>query len=273
MAFITNCFRKSTPCTTTMKVAMMRLSGTIKDSGLCLNKMNRTLEDAFKMSSTQAIAIVINSPGGSPTQSELLYHRICSLKKQYSKHVIVFAEDAAASGGYMVACAGDELYACSTSMIGSIGVIGSSIGLKKLAEKIGVENRMFIKGENKCMMDPFSDVSESQREIIDEILTDTHEEFKAIVIASRGERLKEHKDLFSGRVWSGKKAKELGLIDGIGNYVDVLKEKYGSDVKIEEVEVKKGWMGSLMSMLGLSIGTTLSESLVATIETSGLKLM
>jgi signal peptide peptidase SppA len=267
-------FFSSNDSTKQTKVAFVRINGTIKDTDVSLEKMNDALERAFKMfNSSHPVGILLNSPGGAPTQSELIYSRIDSLKRQYNKNVDVFVEDYGASGGYMIACAGTHIYAAPTSLVGSIGVVASSIGIKGLAEKIGINNRTFTAGEQKVMLDPFSDVTPEQKEVIIDLMADIHTEFKNIVVNSRRGRLSQNHDLlFSGRVWTGKKAAQLGLVDGLGNYIDILKEKYGADVEIKEVKIKKGLIGSLMSVLGVSIGSSIAENFGARIESGGFTL-
>ena len=194
------------------------------------------------------VAISINSPGGSPVQSHLIYSFIKQQSKKYKKKVIVFAEDIAASGGYLIACAGDEIYANSSSIIGSIGVIYSSFGFTELIKKIGVERRVHTAGKNKSTLDPFLYEKKEDIERLKNIQLDLHRDFIDVVEKSRGVKLKKTEvELFSGEFWSGRRAKELGLIDNIGDANQVLKEKFGEEVVIKKFEKSKSWLGKKLS--------------------------
>ena len=194
------------------------------------------------------MAITINSPGGSPVQSHLIYKFIRAQAKKNKKKVIVFAEDVAASGGYLIACAGDEIYANSSSIIGSIGVIYSSFGFTELIKKIGVERRVHTAGKNKSSLDPFQEEKSEDIERLKNIQLDLHKDFIKVVEESRGAKLKKDGiELFSGEFWAGSKAKELGLIDGLGNANEILKEKFGDDVVIKKFEKSKGWLSKKLS--------------------------
>ena len=169
-------------------------------------------------------------------------------QKKNKKKVIVFAEDVAASGGYLIACAGDEIYANSSSIIGSIGVIYSSFGFTELIKKIGVERRVHTAGKNKSTLDPFLDEKLEDIERLKTIQLELHKDFIKVVEESRGSKLnKSQIELFSGEFWSGSKAKELGLIDSVGNANEVLKEKFGEDVIIKKFEKSKGWLSKKLS--------------------------
>jgi signal peptide peptidase SppA len=175
-----------------------------------------------------AIAISINSPGGSPVQSHLIYSYIRKQAVKKKKKVLVFAEDVAASGGYLIACAGDEIYAKSSSIVGSIGVIYSSFGLQDLIKKAGIQRRIYTAGKNKSTLDPFVEEKEEDIQRLKKIQLDLHSDFIKVVEESRSTKLKKDKnpDLFTGEFWSGSKAKDLGLIDGLGNADEILKEKF-----------------------------------------------
>ena len=170
-------------------------------------------------------------------------------QKRIKKKVIVFAEDVAASGGYLIACAGDEIYANSSSIIGSIGVIYSSFGFKDLIQKIGVQRRVYTAGKNKSTLDPFLDEREEDIQRLKKIQLDLHKDFIEVVENSRGQKLKKNTgvELFSGEFWSGRKAKELGLIDGIGNANEIIKEKFGENIVIKKFEKEKGWLARKLS--------------------------
>ena len=171
------------------------------------------------------------------------------VSKKNKKKVIVFAEDVMASGGYLIACAGDEIYANQSSIVGSIGVIYSSFGFKDLIGKIGVQRRVYTAGKNKSTLDPFMEEKQEDIERLKSIQLDLHKDFIEVVENSRGTKLKKDTgiELFSGEFWSGRKSKELGLIDGIGNADKILREKFGKDVVIKKFEKSKGWLAKKFS--------------------------
>ena len=202
-------------------VAHIRLNGVIGNAGkfkqgIDFAGQEEIIKKAFSLKKAKAVAITINSPGGSPVQSHLIYKFIRAQAKKNNIKVIVFAEDVAASGGYLIACAGDEIYANSSSIIGSIGVIYSSFGFTELIKKIGVERRVHTAGKNKSSLDPFQDEKKEDIDRLKSIQLDLHKDFIDVVEESRGSKLKKDGiELFSGEFWSGSKAKELGLVDGI----------------------------------------------------------
>ena len=171
------------------------------------------------------------------------------MAKKKKIKVLVFAEDVAASGGYLIACAGDEIYANSSSIIGSIGVIYSSFGFQELIKKIGVQRRVYTAGKNKSTLDPFKEEREEDIERLKKIQLDLHADFIKVVEDSRSSKLNKNAglDLFTGEFWSGSKSKELGLIDGIGNANEILKEKFGENVVIKKFEKQKGWLSKKLS--------------------------
>ncbi|MDC0427529.1 S49 family peptidase [Candidatus Pelagibacter sp.] len=234
-------------------VAHIKLNGVIGNvgrfkQGLDFSGQEEIIEKAFSLKKAKAVAITINSPGGSPVQSHLIYSFIREQAKKNKMKVFVFAEDVAASGGYLIACAGDEIYANSSSIIGSIGVIYSSFGFTELIKKIGVERRVHTAGKNKSSLDPFQDEKKEDIERLKNIQLDLHKDFIEVVEESRGSKLKKDQiELFSGEFWSGSKAKELGLVDGIGNANQILKEKFGEDVVIKKFEKSKGWLSKKLS--------------------------
>ncbi len=235
-------------------VSHIRLSGVIGNvgkfrQGIEYSGQEDIIKKAFSVKKAQAVAITINSPGGSPVQSHLIYKYIRELAKKYNKKVIVFAEDVAASGGYLIACAGDEVYANASSIVGSIGVIYSSFGFKDLIQKIGVQRRVYTAGKNKSTLDPFLDEKEEDINRLKNIQLELHKEFIDVVKESRGIKLKKNEgiELFSGEFWSGKKAKELGLVDGLGNAEQILREKYGDEVEVKKFEKSKGWLSKKFS--------------------------
>jgi len=234
-------------------VAHIKLNGVIGNAGkfkqgIDFSGQEEMIEKAFSFKKAKVVAITINSPGGSPVQSHLIYKFIRAQAKKNKKKVLVFAEDVAASGGYLIACAGDEIYANSSSIIGSIGVIYSSFGFTELIKKIGVERRVHTAGKNKSTLDPFLDEKKEDIERLKTIQLDLHKDFIKVVEESRGSKLNRSDiELFSGEFWSGSKAKELGLVDQIGNANEVLKEKFGEDVVIKKFEKSKGWLSKKLS--------------------------
>ena len=231
----------------------IKLSGVIGNvgkfkQGIDFSGQEEIISKAFSLKKAPCVAISINSPGGSPVQSHLIYNFIRQKAKKNKKKVIVFAEDVAASGGYLIACAGDEIYANSSSIIGSIGVIYSSFGFTELIKKIGVERRVHTAGKNKSTLDPFLDEKKEDIDRLKNIQLDLHKDFIEVVEKSRGPKLKKSEvELFSGEFWSGRKAKSLGLIDEIGDAHQVLREKFGEDVVIKKFEKSKGWLSKKLS--------------------------
>jgi len=234
-------------------IAHIKLNGVIGNAGkfkqgIDFAGQEEIIEKAFSLKKAKVVAITINSPGGSPVQSHLIYKFIRAQAKKNKKKVMVFAEDVAASGGYLIACAGDEIYANSSSIIGSIGVIYSSFGFTELIKKIGVERRVHTAGKNKSSLDPFQEEKSEDIERLKNIQLDLHKDFIKVVEESRGVKLKtDGIELFSGEFWAGSKAKELGLIDGLGNANEILKEKFGEDVVIKKFEKPKGWFSKKFS--------------------------
>ena len=217
-------------------VPIVRLTGVIGFStplrpGLSLAGVARMLERAFATRNAAAVALSINSPGGSPTQSHLIWRRIRELAQEKKRNVIAFVEDAAASGGYMIACAADEIVADPYSIVGSIGVVGGSFGFDKLIAKVGIERRLYTSGEHKAMLDPFLPENAGDVERLKKLQQEIHEGFIALVKSRRGIKLKGPEDeLFSGEYWTGNRALELGLIDGIGELRSTLRARFGEKV-------------------------------------------
>ena len=235
-------------------IPLIKLSGVIGGvgkfkQGIDFSGQEEIIKKAFSIKKSLAVAIVVNSPGGSPVQSHLIHDYIKYQAKKNNKKVLVFAEDVAASGGYLISCAGDEIYANQSSIIGSIGVIYSSFGFKDLINKIGVQRRVYTAGKNKSTLDPFLDEKKEDIERLKNIQLDLHKDFIKVVEKSRLSKLQKSKDieLFSGEFWSGRKALELGLIDGIGNVNEVLKSKYGEDIIIKKFEKTKSWLARKIS--------------------------
>ena len=231
----------------------IKLSGVIGNvgkfkQGIDFSGQEELISKAFALKKAPCVAITINSPGGSPVQSHLIYNLIRQQAKKNKKKVIVFAEDVAASGGYLIACAGDEIYANSSSIIGSIGVIYSSFGFTELIKKIGVERRVHTAGKNKSTLDPFLDEKKEDIERLKNIQLDLHKDFIDVVEKSRGPKLKKSDiELFTGEFWSGRRAKDLGLIDDVGDANQILREKFGQDIVIKKFEKSKGWLSKKLS--------------------------
>src|SRR5215510_12629527 len=244
-------FRRDVPV-----VPVVRLSGVIGAvtplrPGLTLAAIARTLERAFATRHAKAVALVINSPGGSPVQSRQIYLRIRQLAAEKKLPVLVFVEDVAASGGYMIACAGDEIFCDPSSILGSIGVVGGSFGFPKLMEKLGVERRLYVSGEHKAMLDPFLPEKAEDVERLKALQREIHQDFIGLVKRSRGARLTgPERTLFSGEYWSGSKAVDLGLADGIGDLRTTLRTRFGDDVVTPLVAPVRGWFGRLQPGVG-----------------------
>ena len=243
----------------------IRLTGVIGNAGKFSKGMDLAgqqdiLKKAFSIKKIKHIAISINSPGGSPVQSHLIYSYIRQLADKKKIKVLIFAEDVAASGGYLISCAGDEIYANSSSIIGSIGVISASFGFKELIKKMGIDRRIYTAGKNKSTLDPFVDEKEEDIKKLKDIQLELHADFIKVVEISRGTKLKdpEKNNIFTGEFWTGASALKLGLIDGIGNVDQILKEKFGEEVVIKKFEKQKGW---LERKLSASVESQLSNTL------------
>ncbi|MDH3472986.1 MAG: S49 family peptidase [Rhodospirillales bacterium] len=228
-------------------VAVLRLAGVIGSlgplrGGLTLAGLAPQLEKAFKLPRLQAVALAVNSPGGSPVQSALISQRIRDLAEEKKIPVIAFTEDVAASGGYWLACAADEIYANENSIVGSIGVISAGFGFPELLKRFGVERRVHTAGERKAMLDPFREENPKDVARLKALHKDIHDSFKAQVRERRGERLKgSEKTLFNGEVWTGRQALDLGLVDGFGELRHVLRQRYGDKLQLKTVESAKPW--------------------------------
>lgn len=238
-------------------VACLALNGVIgKDSklsaGLNIENAFPLIEKAFSLDGVKAVAIAINSPGGSPVQSELIYNAIREFSLTKKIPVYTFARDVAASGGYWLLLSGDEIYAHNSSIIGSIGVIFSGFGFVDAIKKLGVERRVYTEGKNKAILDPFMPEEQENIEILKDAQRDIFEDFKRLVVDRRGDKLKGDSDflnakIFTGAFWSGRKAAELGLVDGISDLRSKMKEKFGEKVRFENIAIKKGFFKSLLS--------------------------
>ncbi|SDE51036.1 S49 family peptidase [Kordiimonas lacus] len=235
-------------------VAVVRLYGVIAPGqrfkqNLNMASLAETLEHAFTIPGLSAVALQINSPGGSPVQSALITKRIRDLAREKDVPVLAFAEDVAASGGYMLALAGDEIYANESSIIGSIGVIASGFGFDKAIEKLGIDRRLYTAGERKAMLDSFSPEKEEDVERLKEIQEEVHEHFKSLVRERRGKRLKGLRGrLFSGDVFTGADAVKMGLVDGLGDAREVLRDRFGKKVRLRLIGERKPRLGSILGL-------------------------
>ena len=230
-------------------VPVVRLSGVIGFStplrpGLTLASVAKPLDRAFAWPRARAVALLINSPGGSAVQSHLIFQRVRQLSGEKNVPVLAFVEDVAASGGYMIACAADEIFADPSSIVGSIGVISAGFGFQDFLARFGIERRVHTSGERKSMLDPFLPENPDHVARLKAIQEDIHGTFIGLVKSRRGGKLngaEEH--LFTGEYWAGQKAKELGLVDRIGDLRATLRERYGEKVETPLVAAKTGWFG------------------------------
>ena len=230
-------------------VAVLRLAGVIGQGpsplrpGLTVAALNTSIEAAFRVKRLKAVALAINSPGGAAAQSSLILKRIRALADEHDVPVFAFAEDVAASGGYMLACAADEIFADETSIIGSIGVVSAGFGFPGLLRRLGIERRLHTAGEKKGILDPFSPERPEEVELLKSLQRDVHDSFKDIVRERRAGKLKGDEDaLFNGEFWTGRRALELGLIDGIGELTSVMKERFGDKVRFRPVGPRQSWL-------------------------------
>lgn len=264
-------------------VAVLRLNGPIGMAmplrgGIDFASAVGPLEAAFGMRGVKAVALVINSPGGSPVQSSLIYKRIRALAQEKELPVYAFAEDVAASGGYMLACAADEIYADESSIIGSIGVVSAGFGFAGLIEKLGIERRVHTAGESKAMLDPFRPEKAEDVMRLEALQRDVHDNFKALVRRSRGGRLIEPADgLFTGEFWAGQAALDRGLVDGLGDLRTIMRQKFGDRVRLRLVGGRKpfwqrriGFAARVEVQGTAGLGEGFARGLVAAVEARSL---
>jgi signal peptide peptidase SppA len=241
-------------------IPVVRLHGTIMSGGgqfrptLSLANTAGLLEKAFSYRDAPAVAISVNSPGGSPVQSRLIYRRIRDLAAEKNKTVLMFVEDVAASGGYMIAVAGDEIIADPSSIVGSIGVVSASFGFPELLKKLGVERRVHTAGRNKAVLDPFQPEKEEDVERLKALQLEVHETFIDLVKERRAGRLKDDPDLFTGLFWTGKKGLELGLVDALGDMRSMLKARYGAKTRLRLITAPRGLFGRRLGVFGSMAG-------------------
>jgi signal peptide peptidase SppA len=264
----------------TAVVPVVRLSGLIGAvtplrPGMTLAALARLLERAFSFRNAKAVALLINSPGGSPVQSRQIYLRIRQLSAEKQLPVLAFVEDVAASGGYMIACAADEIFCDPSSILGSIGVVGGSFGLQELIRKIGVERRLYTAGEHKAMLDPFLPENPDDVARLKAIQREIHAIFIQLVKKSRGARLKGADDvLFTGEYWAGETAVSLGLADAVGDMRSTLRARYGEKVLTPLIAPASGVLGGLFgrrapgagTLAALDEATGLPDQLISALE-------
>ncbi|MGX5774646.1 S49 family peptidase [Methylorubrum zatmanii] len=259
-------FRKAAP-----RVAVVRLSGAIGAvspirPGLSIATVAPSLERAFAGPDVAAVALIINSPGGSPVQSHLIFRRIRALAAEKKVKVFAFVEDAAASGGYMIACAADEIVADPASLVGSIGVVSAGFGFDRLIERIGIERRVHTQGEAKAMLDPFRPENPQDIARLKEIQADVQALFTGLV-RERRPTLTADRDLFTGAVWTGRQALDLGLVDALGDLRGTLRERYGEDVELRLIaETRGSWLARLLRRAGPGQTAELPDALIAAVE-------
>jgi serine protease SohB len=255
-------------------VPVVRLTGVIGFStplrpGLSMAGIARTLDRAFATRNAAAVALAVNSPGGSPTQSHLIFRRVRDLAQEKNLRVIAFVEDAAASGGYMIACAADEIVADPYSIVGSIGVVGGSFGFDKLIAKIGIERRLYTSGEHKAMLDPFLPENPGDVERLKTLQREIHEDFIALVKSRRGDKLTGPEDtLFTGEYWTGRRALEFGLVDGIGDLRSTLRARFGDNVYMPLISADRGLLARRVfgAARGELIPGGLAEDMISALE-------
>lgn len=261
-------------------VPVVRLAGVIGvvtplRPGLLLSTIARSLERAFATRHARAVALIINSPGGSPSQSHLIFGRIRQLAEEKKIPVFAFVEDVGASGGYMLACAADEIICNEFSIVGSIGVVGASFGFNELMEKIGIERRIYTSGDRKAMLDPFLPEKSEDVKRIKAIQNDIHDHFIALVKERRGSKLNgSDKTLFSGEFWTAQKAIELGLADRIGDLRSTLRERFGEKVHTPLISGERSLFGRRLAGVGLLDAVTrqpgLADDFISALETRAL---
>ncbi|MBR0834067.1 S49 family peptidase [Bradyrhizobium manausense] len=265
----------------TAVVPVVRLSGVIGAvtplrPGMTLAGLARVLERAFSVRNAKAVALVINSPGGSPVQSRQIYLRIKQLAAEKKLPVLVFVEDVAASGGYMIACAGDEIFCDPSSILGSIGVVGGSFGFQEAIKRLGIERRLYTAGAHKAMLDPFLPENPDDVAKLKALQREIHQIFIALVKESRGARLKGADDtLFTGEYWAGETSITLGLADGIGDLRSTLRARYGEKVLTPVIAQPTGLLSGLLGRKSPGAGQLsamesmagLPDELISAVET------
>jgi len=241
--------RRGAPTIPVVRLQGMILAGNAPlRNSLSLATTAGLIERAFSFKAAPAVAISINSPGGSPVQSRLIYKRIRDLAAEKNKTVLVFVEDVAASGGYMIALAGDEIIADPSSIVGSIGVVSASFGFQDLIRKVGIERRVHTAGQNKATLDPFRPERKEDVERLKALQLEIHETFIDLVKERRGTKLSDDPDLFTGLFWTAKRGLELGLVDALGDMRSVLKQRYGDKTRLQLVTPARGFIARKLGL-------------------------
>jgi len=257
-------------------IPVVRLAGLIGkasrfQSGLSLATMAGPLKKAFAIKSAPAVALIIDSPGGSPVQSHLIFKRIRALAEEKEKPVLVFVEDVCASGGYMIACAGDEIIVDEASILGSIGVVSAGFGFPEAIKKLGVERRIYTAGESKAILDPFQPEKKADVKRLKAVQEDIHEMFIDLVKERRGEVLRDNPEIFSGLFWAGKSAVSLGLADRIGDLRSVVEEKFGKKARIKVIGGARAPFPRRLFGLGAPFGEALVGAVTGELEERALR--
>jgi len=262
-------------------VTVIRLAGVIGQvgplrRGLSLRALAGQIERAFQPKRLRAVSLAVNSPGGSPVQSALIFRRIRQLARRKDVPVLAFIEDVAASGGYWLACAGDEIYADENSIVGSIGVLSASFGFVEAIKRLGIERRVHTAGEHKAALDPFMPEDAHDVERLEAIQAEVHDSFKSLVRSRRGRKLRQPEDqLFNGDFWTGKRALEYGLIDGVADMRAVLTDRFGDKVRIVPMGERAGWLrrrlgvragGEALEFPSANLGAGFASGMLAAIE-------
>jgi serine protease SohB len=224
------------------------------------------LKKAFGLKSAPAVALVIDSPGGSPVQSHLIFKRIRALAAEHDKPVLVFVEDVCASGGYMIACAGDEIIVDPASIVGSIGVVSAGFGFVDALRKLGIERRVYTSGESKVILDPFQPEKPEDVARLKVIQEEVHDMFIDLVRSRRGDVLASDESIFSGMFWSGKTAVSLGLADRTGDLRVVLREKFGDKVRMKLFSADRNFLMRRGAGMAAAIGMSLAGSVLAELD-------
>ena len=254
MRFVSKFFKSKASVINVVRLNGVIASGSkfLGSSNLSLESLEKQIERAFSGKKIAGVALVINSPGGSPVQSALISERIIELSKKNNIPVFAFVEDVAASGGYWLACAADEIFVMPASIVGSIGVISAGFGFVEVIKKIGVERRVFSKGDNKGMLDPFQPQNPDDVKVITDLQEEIHQQFKDWVSSRRGNRLNidvvKEEGIFEAKIFSGTKACQFGLADSIGELKQVMRERFNEKVVFKEISGRK----KLGQRLGLS---------------------
>jgi signal peptide peptidase SppA len=247
-------------------IPALRLSGVIgslplRGAGLTLSSLDKQIEALFADKNAPAAVLLLNSPGGSPVQSSLIAQRVRALSAEKKRPVIAFVEDVAASGGYWLACAADEIYADAASIVGSIGVVSAGFGFQNALARLGIERRLHTTGEHKGLLDPFRPEKPGDLEILKQLQDDIVQGFIGWVRSRRGERLKEGGEaLFDGRIWSGERAVALGLVDGLAEPHAFIRARYGEEARLRVIEPRRGWLARRLPF-GSMAGEVMAQAL------------